>query len=141
MRYHSLSYRKGRGESVRVFKLKGFGRFQRRERISDKVLRSAVERAGRGLVDAELGGGLIKQRVATAGQGRSGGFRTIIAFRQSDRAFFLYGLSKSDQGNLEDDELVNWQTIGRRYLALDATGLNAAMAADELKEVDDDDDA
>ena len=63
-------------------------RFTRRERISDRNLREAIERAERGIVDADLGGGLIKQRVARAGQGRSGGYRMLVAYRVRDRAVF-----------------------------------------------------
>ena len=45
---------------------------------------AAIETAGRGLIDADLGGGLIKQRVARPGQGKRGGFRMMIAFRRAD---------------------------------------------------------
>ena len=66
---------------MRVFKTKGFARFARRERISDANLGEAVRRAERGLVDADLGGGVIKQRVARPGQGKSGGYRVLVAYR------------------------------------------------------------
>jgi len=66
---------------LRIFKTKSFVRFARRERISDASLCEAIRRAERGLIDADLGGGVIKQRVARAGQGRSGGFRVLIAYR------------------------------------------------------------
>jgi len=68
------------GHDLRIFKTKVFTRFARRERISDAQLREAVARAERGLVDADLGGGVVKQRVARPGQGRSGGFRALIAY-------------------------------------------------------------
>ncbi len=64
---------------MRIFKTKWMARYARRERIADHSLREAIERAGRGTVDADLGGGIIKQRVARSGQGRSGGYRTLIA--------------------------------------------------------------
>jgi hypothetical protein len=64
---------------VRIFKTKEFARFARRAGISDEVLCDAIDRAERGLIDADLGGGLIKQRVARPRQGRSGGYRTVIA--------------------------------------------------------------
>ena len=80
---------------MRVFKVRVFARFQRRERISDEALAAAVARAERGLVDADLGGGLIKQRVARPGQGRSGGYRTVVAYRHGDRAVFLLGLRRT----------------------------------------------
>ena len=120
---------------MRLYKLKAFARFQRRERIADKALARAVQSAEAGLVDADLGGGLIKQRVARPGQGKSGGFRTIVAYRRGDRAVFLFGFEKSDRDNLDDDELAYWQRVGRVYVRLDDDGLEAAIAADELIEV------
>ena len=118
-----------------VLRLKAFGRFQRRERIADDALTKAVRDAEGGLVDADLHGGLIKQRVARPGQGKSGGYRTIIAYRRGDRAVFLYGFAKNERANLDDDELAYWRQIGRSYLALDEDGIEAAIAAGELTEV------
>jgi len=74
---------------VRIFKTKWFVRYARQERIGDYALREAIERAERGIVDADLGGGIIKQRVARTGQGRSVGYRVLIAYRYGDRAVFL----------------------------------------------------
>jgi hypothetical protein len=67
---------------VKVFKTKWFVRYARQSNIQNKNLCEAIERAEQGLVEADLGGGVIKQRVARAGQGRSGGFRVIIAYRR-----------------------------------------------------------
>jgi hypothetical protein len=120
---------------VRLYKLKAFARFQRREGIADKVLVNAVRSAEEGLVDADLGGGLIKQRVARPGRGKSGGFRTIIAYRRGARAVFLFGFAKSEREDLDNDELVYWRRIGRVYLELTDAGVAAAIAADELSEV------
>jgi hypothetical protein len=94
------------GHDLRIFKTKVFTRFARRERISDAQLRAAVARAERGLVDADLGGGVVKQRVARPGQGRSGGFRALIAYRARTRSVFLFGFAKSARGNVDDDELL-----------------------------------
>jgi hypothetical protein len=80
---------------VRVYKLKAFARFQRRERIADRALAKAMQSAEQGLVDADLRGGLIKQRIARPGQGKSGGYRTVIAYRRGDLAVFLYGFAKN----------------------------------------------
>jgi hypothetical protein len=120
---------------VRIYRLKGFARFQRKERIADAALVKAVRDANAGLVDADLGGGIIKQRVARAGKGKSGGFRTLIAYRRGERAIFLYGFAKSGRANIDDDELEGWRRVGRGYLGLDANALAAAMAAGELTEV------
>jgi hypothetical protein len=120
---------------VRLFKLKAFARFQRREGIADTALSKAIGGVEKGIIDADLGGGLIKQRVARPGQGKRGGFRTIIAYRRGNRAIFLFGFAKSERENLNHDELAQWQRIGRAYLGLDDEGLEAAIAADELMEV------
>jgi len=90
---------------LRVFATKEFARFARKERIGSSQLCEAVRRAGSGLIDADLGGGVIKQRVARQGQGRSGGYRTIIAFRSGDRSVFMYGFAKKSKANISDDEL------------------------------------
>jgi hypothetical protein len=120
---------------VRLYKLKAFARFQRRAGIADKALSQAMRRAEQGLVEADLGGGLIKQRVARPGQGKSGGFRTIIAYRRGSRAVFLFGFAKSERENLDQDELAHWQRVGRAYLGLTDQDLEAAVAAGELMEV------
>jgi hypothetical protein len=99
--------------------MKSFRRFQRQEGIEDDALRETVRRAARGLVDADLGGGLIKQRVARRGQGRSGGFRTIIAYRAGLRAVFLYGFAKSQKDDIANDELVALRQIGGTLLGAD----------------------
>src|SRR5271163_187472 len=125
----------GKWATVRVYKLKAFARFQRRERITDGALSKAVQSAERGLVGADLGGGLIKQRIARLGQGKSGGYRTVIAYRRGNLAVFLYGFAKNERANLDDDELTDWQRVGRGYLGLDDDELKAAVAAGELTEV------
>jgi hypothetical protein len=75
---------------MQVFKTRWFARFARSEGIADRSLREAIQRAERGLIDADLGGGLIKQRVARPGQGRSGGYRVIVAYRSRARGVFLF---------------------------------------------------
>ena len=121
---------------MRIFKLKAFTRFQRRERIADKSLVKAVRDADAGIIDAELGGGIIKQRVARPGQGKSGGFRTVIAYRQGVRAVYLFGFAKNERANLDVAELAFWQQIGRDYLALNEKLVEAAIATEELSEVE-----
>ena len=81
-----------------VYKLKAFARFQRREKLDNAALCRAVREANRGVVDADLGGGRIKQRIARSGHGKSGGFRTLIAFQRGERAVFLFGFAKKDLG-------------------------------------------
>ena len=120
---------------MRIFKTKWVARFVRRERISDAGLKEAIERAERGLIDADLGGGLIKQRVARPGQGRSGGFRMIVAYRTEDRAFFLYCFAKNAGDNLEDDELQTLRDVAGDTLARDDDALERAKVEGELQEI------
>ena len=123
---------------MKVFKTRWFARFARQEKIADDVLREAIERAEHVLVDADLGGGLIKQHVARRGQGRSGGYRVIVAYRAASKAFFLHGFAKSDQDNVGEDELIALKKFGRRLLTADVETLNAMFEDGSLKEVDDD---
>jgi hypothetical protein len=120
---------------MRIFKTRFFSRFARRMSISDASLRDAVERAERGLVDADLGGSVIKQRVARPGQGRSGGFRVLLAYRARTRSVFLFGFAKSARGNVEDDELVTAREIARVWLEADSKALAKALAEGIIQEV------
>ena len=121
---------------MRIFKTKWVARFVRRERIDDHGLKEAIERAERGLIDADLGGGLIKQRVARPGQGRSGGFRMIVAYRAEDKAFFLYGFAKNERENIEDSELQTLRDIGGELLAQNNTALDEAVSSSTLQEIE-----
>ena len=120
---------------MRVFKTKEFARFARREDVDDERLCEAVERAGRGLVDADLGGGLIKQRIARKGQGRRGGYRALLAFRAKGCAVFVYGFAKNERDNVGPDELEFWRRIASAFLAATEAQLAALIDARELMEV------
>jgi hypothetical protein len=124
---------------VQILKTKGLVRFARRERIADTSLKEAIERAERGLIDADLGGGLIKQRLARPGQGRSGGFRVIVAYRAKGRAVFLYGFAKNERDNIDPDELQVFRTIGANWLAANAATITQAIEDGDLQEITHDD--
>ena len=111
-------------------------RYARRERITDRSLREAIERAGRGTIDADLGGGIIKQRVARSGQGRSGGYRTLIAYRSGTRAVFLYAFAKNERENIDPDELLTLREIGATWLAADEKRIAQALEAGISEEGD-----
>jgi hypothetical protein len=126
---------------LQAFKTKAFVRFADREGINDAALCEAVDRARSGLVNADLGGGVIKQRIARKGGGRAGGFRAIVLFRRHERAFFVYGFAKSDRENLRRGELETFRWLADEYLALDRAGLVAAQAVGAIIEVKCDDQA
>lgn len=114
-----------------------FARFARQERIASAVLVEAVERADRGLIDADLGGGVIKQRIARTGRGRSGGYRTIVLLRFGSRAIFAYGFAKKDRANIDRAELKALKDIARKLLAYDEREIERAVSHGTLIEVRD----
>jgi hypothetical protein len=120
---------------VPIYQLKAFARFARGEKIATASLVEAIERADRGLVDADLGGGLIKQRVARKGQGRSGGYRMMIAYRARTFSVFLFGFAKSDEDNIDDRQLAVLHRIAASWLSADATSIKTAVEQGELLEV------
>ena len=120
---------------MRIFKTKVFIRFARRERVSDTDLVETIRRAERGLVDAQLGGGVIKQRVARAGQGRSGGYRVLIAYRHQTLSVFLYGFAKNERDNVDDDELTTLRDIAKGWLHADPKAIDRAVADGLIQEV------
>lgn len=94
-----------------------------------------VERAERGSVDADLGGGVIKQRIARAGQGRSGGYRVLVAFRSSERAVFLFGFAKNERDNISNDELSSLKDIAAHWFEASEEQIEGAVALGVLQEV------
>jgi hypothetical protein len=120
---------------LRVFKNAWFGRFARKEKISADALWEAVERAENGLVDADLGGGVIKQRLARPGAGKSKGYRSIVLYKQGERAFFVFGFPKSDLGNIRDDEEEQFKKAAKVILALTDEQIRKLIENGQFEEV------
>lgn len=121
--------------SLRLFKTKWFARFARHEAIEDAALCEAIARARRGLIDADLGGGVIKQRIARPNQGRSGGFRSLVLFRLETHSFFVYGFAKNQRDNITQDEVREFRALADEMLAFDETELQTALDNEKLTEV------
>lgn len=96
-----------------------------------------MDRAESGLLDADLGGGVIKQRVARAGQGKSGGYRTLILFRQGDRAIFAFGFAKSAQANISKGDLALLREAAAVALEWSGKELDRLVASGTLVEIED----
>lgn len=126
---------------MRIFKNAWFERFARKQNISDKAMAQAIERAEQGLIDADLGGGVIKQRVARPGQGKSGGFRTVILYRTTERAFsfFVYGFAKSDRDNIDEDDEGQSRKAAGYVLGLSDEQLAVLIGKGQFSEVRDHD--
>ena len=120
---------------VRVFKSSWFQRFANKERIDNTSLQEAVNRAESGLVDANIGGGVIKQRIGRKGEGKSGGYRTVILFRKGTLAFFVYGFSKSDRDNFGIAEERAFKKAAGHLLALNAKQIETLVKQGAFHEV------
>lgn len=112
-----------------------FTRFARKQDITTRALLDAIDRAERGLIDADLGGGVIKQRVARQGQGKSGGFRTVVLYRATERAFFVYGYAKSNRANIGDHEEAMFKKAAPHVLGLSEIQLAELIGLGQFSEV------
>jgi len=121
--------------NLRIFKNKSFARFAKKAEISDSSLCKTILNAENGLIDADLGGGVIKQRVARDGSGKSGGFRTMILFKTGVRAFFVYGFAKNEQDNISDDDLIALKKLAEKMLNYSDAELTTAVNKKLLIEV------
>lgn len=106
------------------------------KKISDTALKKAIADAEKGMIDADLGGGVIKQRIARAGQGKSGGYRSIIIFKKGDKAFFIYGFSKSERENIERDEIAAFKQTAKELLSLSDDQICKLIEKGKLTEVE-----
>jgi hypothetical protein len=120
---------------VRVFKTTAFAKFTRKKKIKDVLLCEAVERAERGLIDADLGEGLIKQRIPRPNEGRSGGYRAIIAYQVGDLTLFIYGFSKNDKENIDAAELKDLHELANLVFKTDDDKILELIETEEWIEV------
>lgn len=119
----------------RVFKTKAFQSQIKKSALTDSVLCKAVLEMERGLIDADLGGGIVKKRVALPGAGKSGGARALLATNRVDRWFFVFGFKKNERANVSPEELAALKMFAKDLLSLTAGELQQALTAAELKEI------
>ena len=120
---------------MRVLKNRAFARFARKADLGDAALCKVIEDLKRGLIGADLGGGVIKQRVARSGEGKSGGFRVLILYRRKDRAVFVHGFAKNEKPNISPDELSAPKELASEVLNYDYRAIEVAIAAGVFTEV------
>lgn len=120
---------------MKAYKTKLFNKWLKKEKISEQSLCQAIQEIEKGLIDANLGGAVYKKRIAKTGAGKSGGFRTILAFKSGDKMFFIYGFSKSSQSNISGRETVALKKLASELLSYSSSTLKQAIKAGELIEV------
>lgn len=119
-----------------IYKTRWFDRWARKQGLTTPSLCAAVREMTSGLYDANLGGGLFKKRVARPGQGKRGGFRTLVATNKENRWFFVFGFPKSERSNIDKDEEEALKKLAAHLLSLTAQALDTAQRAGELMEMD-----
>jgi len=120
---------------VKVYKTRLFAKWAAKEDLSDPKLMDAVDQMEKGILDAKLGAGLCKKRVALDGSGKSGGVRTLIAFRKGDVAFFLYGFAKSARANVNEKEEKALKLLAKTYFGMSDAQIGKAMKVGDLIEM------
>jgi hypothetical protein len=118
-----------------VYKTKWFARWARKEGLSASSLCAAVHEMMQGLLDADLGGGLVKKRIGRPGQGKRGGYRTLVATNKGDRWVFVFGFPKNERDNIDKDETEALKKLAEHLLSLTTQALATAQGAGELIEV------
>lgn len=123
----------------RIFKTRHFSRWMRKTELTDSSLCAAVLEMAQGLIDADLGGGIVKKRVGLAGRGKRGGARTLVATNKDNRWFFLFGFEKNDRANISAEEKEALQSIAQDLLARTDKDLDAQVEDGTLQEICNDD--
>jgi hypothetical protein len=123
---------------MRIFKSKAFSKWALKEGLDDGTLRIAVDEIERGLIDAELGGHVVKKRVAIGGRGKSGGVRTLLAYTVGGKAFFIYGFTKNTRANISVDELKALKRLAQELLNYSNKSLTESIMHGVLIEVEND---
>jgi hypothetical protein len=118
-----------------IYKTKVFDRWANEQGLTDQSLCQAVKEMSTGLIDADLGGGLYKKRVARTGQGKSGGFRTLVATNRGDRWIFVFGFAKNERDNINKKEQESLKVLANQLLALPKQDLLRMQSKFKLIEV------
>jgi hypothetical protein len=121
--------------NVQVFKNRMFFKWAKSEGLTDSTLLKAAKEIDRGLIDASLGGNLIKKRVARKGHGKSSGFRTIVVFQKGHRIIFIYGFPKNQRDNINEQEEKALKKLAQNLLEAPEGELKDMIANSDLYEV------
>lgn len=123
---------------MRIFKTKWFTKFAKKQGISDVTLLQVVQDIEAGKIDADLGDGVIKQRIARPGQGKSAGYRSIILYQKANKAFFVYGFAKNEQANIAEHEERTFKDLAIKFFTYSDDELAQAVADETFKEINSD---
>lgn len=120
---------------MRIFLIKEFSKWAKASNLTDDFINNAVSEIEKGLIDADLGGHLLKKRIATKGRGKSGSVRTLLAFSKGNRTIFMYGFEKNERDNISQKEKKLLQELGKFYLTLTDNELEARIKNRAIQEI------
>ncbi len=120
---------------MRIFKTHEFAKWSKKQNVTDKAIRNVVVEMQKGLIYAEIGDGLCKQQIACPGQGKRGGHRTLVAFKKNDRAVFVFGFSKNDRCNIDEQEEELYRKLAKYYLNLSDKEIDKMLSKKTLIEL------
>jgi hypothetical protein len=120
---------------MRIFKNKAFAKWAAQEGLTDSLLLAAVAQVEQGLLDADLGGHVVKKRIALPGRGKSGGARTLLVYKNAHKTFFVYGFAKNARANISADELKALKHLAKELLEYSDKALTQAIHQGALTEV------
>lgn len=118
-----------------IYKTRWFDRWAKKQRLSATALCEAVQEMDAGLYDADLGSGLFKKRIGRPGEGKRGGFRTLVATNKGDRWIFVFGFPKNERSNIDKDEQEALKKLAIYMLSLTLPAIGKAESDGELMEV------
>ncbi|MEK6737385.1 MAG: type II toxin-antitoxin system RelE/ParE family toxin [Planctomycetota bacterium] len=119
-----------------ILKTRNFARWSRKSGLSDSLLKMAVLEIQRGLLEADLGGGIVKKRIALPGRGKRGSTRTLLATNRDDRWFFVFGFEKKERVDISENELESLKKMAKDLLGLTAAQIAVALGEGSLVEVE-----
>ncbi len=120
---------------MRIFKTRYFAKWMSKSELTDQALIQAVTEMQQGLIDADLGSGLVKKRIGIAGRGKRGGVRTLITTNKDDRWFFVYGFEKNAVDNISHKAIAGLQDLASDLLSFDDSQINAAVIKEVIEEI------
>lgn len=120
---------------IRAFKTKTFMKWMKKTDLKDQDLLFAIAEMEAGLIDADLGGNVLKKRIALPGMGKRSSSRVLVASKLVRKWFFLFGFTKNEKSNVSDDELIYLQETAKRLFRLSDPEIEASIYAGELKEL------
>jgi hypothetical protein len=122
--------------SMRKLSTKWFKKWSKKSKINNHDLLDTIDNLIKGLSTADLGSNLFKIRVKRKYSGKSSGFRTIIVYKEGEKAIFLYGFAKNERENISKTEFLYFKKLGNDLLALNENQIKQLIKTKSLFEIE-----